>query len=280
MSTNVVADLEALRRRARRDRHAYAFPLFLFGALILLAPVVYLPTDATEGDLGPFPQFVSGLVAYPYLVGWYWVLVIVGGLWLTGLWYRQRALRRGVETDVKTTTAAAVAALVGFLVWQPLFTTLLFEAFHDYLGAYSTPAVNLPILFGCTAVAAAAALWGGRRTGWVRAAAVAVAAFLATVAFGALSAYFHGGYAALVIIGIALLALAWAERSVLLTVIGGVFTVLAVLINLNFDDVRDIFYRLHWGYSGSEQLNALQTLLLPGVILLVGGVAALVGNRR
>lgn len=278
MSTDVLADLDALRRRTRGDRHAYAFPLFLFGALILLAPLCYLPTDATAGDFGPFPQFVPDLLRYPFLVGWYWVLTIVGGFWLTSWWYRHRASQHGVETDVRIPTAAAVAALLGFLAWQPLFTTLLIEMFHDYMGPFSTPAVNLPILFGCAGLATAAGLWGRRRTGWARTAAVAVASFLATVAFGAVSAYFHGGYTALVIIGSALLVLAWAERSVLLAVIGGVFTAIALVINL--DDELHIYTRLGWGYSGSEQFSAVQTLFLPGIVLLAGGVAAVVGKRR
>jgi len=277
MSADVLADLAALRRRVRGDRHAYAFPLFLFGALILLAPLCYLPTDATSGDLGPFPQFVPDLVAYPSLVGWYWVLTIVGGLWLTGWWYRHRAHRHGVETDTRVSTAAAVAALLGFLAWQPLFTTLLIELFPDYMGPFSTPAVNLPILFGGAALAAAAGLWGVRRTGWARTAAVAVAAFLATIAFGAVSAYFHGGYAQLVIIGIALLVLAWAERSVLLAVVGGVFTVLAVLVNVN--EGEQIVYLLT-GYSTNMQVAVLRVLFLPGVVLLAGGVAAVVWKRR
>jgi hypothetical protein len=278
MSTDMLADLAALRRRVRDDRHAFAFPLFLFGALILLAPICYLPSDATEGDLGPFPQFTAGLVRYPSLVGWYWVLTIVGGLWLTSWWYRHRASRHGVETDVKVPTAAAVAALLGFLAWEPLFTTLLFELFPDYMGPHSTPAVNLPILFGCAVLAAAAGLWGARRTGWARTAGMAVAAFLATVAFGAFSAYFHLGYTQLLIIGIALLVLAWAERSVLLAVVSGVFTVVALLINL--DDVWGVFYRLGLSFGGSEQSSALRTLLLPGVILLVGGAVAVIGRRR
>jgi hypothetical protein len=278
MTTDVLADLAALRRRVRDDRHAYAFPLFLFGALILLASLCYLPTDATEGDLGPFPQFVNGLVRYPALVGWYWVLTIVGGLWLTTEWYRHRARGRGVETDVRVPTAAAVAALLGFIAWQPLFTTLLLELDDDYMGPYSTPAVNLPILFGSAALAVVAGLWGARRTGWARTAGTAVAAFLATVAFGAVSAYFHGGYTALVIIGIALLLLAWAERSVLLSVVGGVFTALALLINL--DDVLQIFERLGWFYGRNEQLTALRTLFVPGVILLAGGVVAVMWKRR
>jgi hypothetical protein len=264
-TTDLLTDLRSLRRRTRGDRHAYAFPLFLFGALILLAPLCYLPTDATEGDLGPFPQFTSGLLRYTFLVGWYWVLTIVGGLWLTSWWYRQRARRHGVETDTRVPTAAAVAALLGFLAWQPLFTTLLIELFPDYMGPFSTPAVNLPILFGCAALATAAWRWGGRRTGWARTVAVAVAAF-------------HGGYTQLVIIGIALLVLAWAERSVLLAVIGGVFTGLALLINL--DDELQVYYRLGWGYSGNAQFSALQTLFLPGIVLLAGGAVAVTWKRR
>lgn len=278
MTTNVLTDLAALRRRVRDDRHAYAFPLFLFGALILLAPVCYLPSALTEGDLGPFPQFTAGLVRYPALVGWYWVMTIVGGLWLTGWWYRQRASRHGVETDVRVPTAVAVAALLGFVAWQPLFTTLLLEMFADYMGPHSTPAVNLPILFGSAVLTAVAGLWGARRTGWARTVGIAVAAFLATVALGAVSAYFHGGYTALVIIGIALLVLAWAERSVLLAVVSGLFTVLALLINLEGE--LQIFARLGWFVGGNDQVTALWTLLVPGVLLLGGGVGAVIGQRR
>jgi hypothetical protein len=116
MSTDVLADLAALRRRVRDDRHAYAFPLFLFGALILLAPVCCLPSDLMEGDLGPFPQFTAGLVRYPALVGRYWVLTIVGGFWLTSWWYRQRARRHGVETDVRVPTAVRTLFVPGVIL--------------------------------------------------------------------------------------------------------------------------------------------------------------------
>jgi hypothetical protein len=285
MSSDVLADLDALRRRTRDDRHAYSFPLFLFGALILLAPLCYagngLPTEneLIPNDPGPFPPFASSpLLRNPDVVGWYWVLTIIGGLWLTGWWYRNRARRQGVETDIRVSTAATVAALLGFLVWEPLFSTLLSEMFDDFQGSYSTPAVNLPILFGSAALAMAAGAWSIRRSGWPRTAGVAVTAFLATVAFGALGAYLIRGYAALVIIAAALLMLAWAERSVLLATIGGLFTALALLVNLY--TVGNVFNRLGWGHTWDARVGALQSMLLPGIVLVVGGAVAVVRQRR
>ncbi|HEX6353635.1 hypothetical protein [Actinophytocola sp.] len=284
-TTALLADLRKLRTRARMDRQAHAFPLFLFGALILLAPVCYASYDPwTElelvpNDRGPFPQFTPGiLLKYPELVGWYWALTIVGGLWLTGWWYRHRARRHGVETDTRMPTAATVAALLGFLVWGPLFSTLLEAGFDDFDGSYSTPAVNLPILFAAAALAVAAGLWSGRRTGWSRTAGVAVAAFFAAVAFGALGVYFSHGYAALVIIAAALLALAWVERSALLTVTGVLFTGVALLVNLY--NVENVFYRLGWDSGSDQQVVAVQSLLPAGIVLVVGGVVAVVRQRR
>jgi hypothetical protein len=284
MSADILADLDALRRRTRDDRHAYAFPLFLFGALILLSPVLYASTlpppefEMVSIDLGPFPQFSPIGQQYPDLVGWYWVMTIIGGLWLTTWWYRRRARRHGVETDVRVPAAAAVAALAGFLMWQPLFGILLHELFDDYYGAYSTPAVNLPILFGSAAGAVVAGLWSSRRTGWTRTAGVAVAAFLVTVFFGAVGVYLINGYAALVIIAAALLVLAWVERSVLLSVVGGLFAAAALLVNLY--EVQNVFYRLGWHAGWNDKVSTLQVMLLPGLILVVGGVTAVVRDRR
>jgi hypothetical protein len=284
MSADVLADLDALRRRTRGDRHAYSFPLFLFGTLILLAPLCYASYDVpTElelipNDTGPFPQFISSiLVRNPDVVGWYWVLTIVGGLWLTSWWYRHQAHRHGVETDIRVPTAAVIAALLGFLVWQPLFAAPLQEQF-GVLSARSEPAVNLPILVGSAVLATAASLWSTRRAEWPRTAGVAVAAFLATVAFGALSVYFSYGYGAVVIIAAALLVLAWAERSVLLAIVGVLFTGLSLLVILY--NVENVFHRLGWHTGWDAQVVALQSLLLPGVVLLVGGVVAVVRQRR
>jgi hypothetical protein len=105
----LLADVQALRRKARRDRRASAFPLFLFGGLILLAPICYLPDripiEFLEQYLtytyypGPFPLFsgLFGHLRYPGLVGWYWLLTIVLGFVATAWWYRRRAMRVGVD---------------------------------------------------------------------------------------------------------------------------------------------------------------------------------------
>jgi hypothetical protein len=284
MSSDVLADLDTLRRRTRDDRRAYSFPLFLFGTLILLAPLCYagydVPTELEliPNDTGPFPQFISSiLVRNPDVVGWYWVLTIVGGLWLTNWWYRHRARRQGVETDIQVPTAAVIAALLGFLVWQPLFAAPLQEQF-GVLSARSEPAVNLPILVGSAVLATAASLWSTRRAEWPRTAGVAVAAFLATVAFGALSVYFSYGYGALVIIAAALLVLAWAERSVLLAIVGVLFIGLSLLVILY--NVENVFHRLGWHTGWDARVVALQSLLLPGIVLVVGGVVAVARQRR
>jgi hypothetical protein len=283
--TELLANLRELRRRTRDDRHGYTFPLFLFGALILLSPVLYasvlpLPPEFETIPVGrgTFPLFTSIGAKYPDLVGWYWVATIIGGLWATSWWYRQQARRHGVETDVRVPTAAAIAALAGFLMWQPLFADLLRELFDDYHGGYSTPAVNVPLLVVSAVAAVAAGLWSTRRTGWSRTAGVAVAAFLTTVFFGAVEVYLTRGYGALVIIAAALLALAWAERSALLAVVGCLFTGAALFVNLSH--VENVFHQLGWYGGFNDRVSTLQVMLLPGMILLVGGAVAIIRERR
>lgn len=293
MSPDLLTDLRALRERTRADRHGYTFPLFLFGGLILLAPLCYAPMVITQemwdsGSVyipdGPFPQFVPKFgpwVKYPDLVGWYWVLTIIGGLWLTSWWYRRRARQSGVETDFRPAAAAAGAATIGLLLSDPLFDMVMQEL--NLFPLYSLPAVNLPLLFISTALAAAAFWWSLRpqRTGWPRTAGVFVATFLATLAFCSLSVYFINGYAALMIIGSALAMLAWWERSTLLAVVTTVF--LLVSIPANHDIYQwnlTTLYGIEPDWMSGARLTALLTVLAPGVTLLVGGVLAAVKARR
>ncbi len=282
MSEDLLADLDALRERTRRDRRAYAFPLLLFGALILLAPLTYvtlrLPDDVLERgivvDEGPVPLFVSTfgpLPRYPELIGWYWVATIVGGLWLTSWWYRRHAFKAGVESDLRVPIAAAAAAVMGFVLWQPL--TVLFE-----VGPlYSLPAVNLPILFGSAALAAGTFWWAARQDGWRRTAGVFAATFLATVAFGAVGEYFIVGFAGLMAIAAALLALAWWERSALLAVVATVFLLVSIPANhpIHQWDIQTIYE-----YTDDGRLYALYNVLAPGIVLLAGGLLATLRARR
>src|SRR5262245_54893043 len=89
----LLADLSRLRRQARAARHAYWFPLVLFGALIAAsAPFFVEPTPPpgvtmSVGRAHPLPSF-GGVFTQPGL-SYYWLAAIVTGLGLTGWWYRR-----------------------------------------------------------------------------------------------------------------------------------------------------------------------------------------------
>jgi hypothetical protein len=283
----LLTDVHTLRRRVRRDRRAAAFPLLLFGALILLAPLCYVPLEPFPGgqggfviiDEGPFPLFF-GIgpfveVKYPGLIGWYWFLSIVLGFTATAWWYRRRAVRVGVETDTRAYLVAAGAAFTGFVIGVPLLRFLV----PARNTLYSTPSTNLPILFGSAALAAAILFWCTRKTrsDLERAVGLFFGLLLATVAFAALGVYLIYGFAALLIIAAGLLTLAWLERSVLLAVTGLVFTAASVIANVL--EVGEKLFPEDW-YSGSTmQVVVLRNLLLPGVVLIVGGIVAAVSGR-
>jgi hypothetical protein len=287
----LLGDLDALRRRTRADRRGYAFPLFLFGALILLAPLTYVTEliPVVEGEFqlmevaaerGPFPQFVPrfffDLFVYPELIGWYWVLTIIGGLAATHWWYRRRARRFGVEGDTRLLVVGTGTALLGFL----FFSTVLEIVSHRLTrsGLYSTPDVNLPLMFGSAAVAAIVLAWGSRprRTERARTASVFAGGLFAALAFAALAVYMIYGFSALLVIAVALLALAWSERSVLLGVVGLLFAGVSLVVNLY--SVENLYYDLGWYVSGGRLL-ALQYLLVPGLVLLAGGAVAALSRR-
>jgi hypothetical protein len=117
--TAVLQEVGALRRRTRADRHAYWFPLVLFGVLTVAALPLYverLRCDSSGlcfsgGGPGQRALFAMGglVLGMDALVGWYWlVALLVGGL-ATVWWYRWRAGRRGVQGRV------GVALLVGLV---------------------------------------------------------------------------------------------------------------------------------------------------------------------
>lgn len=286
-SAKLLADIRSLRRRARLDRRASAFPLFLFGALVLAAPLCYLPMAPLPPEIelqgwtvdeGPFPLFFGIGVTraeYPGLIGWYWFLTIVLGFGATAWWYRRRALRVGVETDLKAYLAAAGAALAGFLLGVPVLEELV----TPYNTLYSTPQVNLPILVGSTLLSTVLLLWATRRrTGVERAVGLFFGVLLATIAFSALGVYLIYGFAALLVIAVGLLALAWLERNVLLAVVALLFGAAALLANLY--ELANVFYRLGWHPDVFDlRAQVLQQVLLPAVVLLAGGVAAVVRSR-
>ncbi|MPZ79143.1 MAG: hypothetical protein GEV28_01570 [Actinophytocola sp.] len=228
------------------------------------------------------PMF--GNVQYPGLIGWYWMLTIVVGMTLTGWWYRRRALRLGVETDTRIPFIAAGAVLAGFLLWQPVLETIAAHVGRG-INLYSAPWLNLPILFASAALATVVLGWTfhPRRTDRQRSVGVFVGVLLGSLTFATVGVYMIKGYSALPAIAVALLVLARWERSTLLAIVGTVFAVASIPANhwLWSWDLRDAYLRMGWTadwYDG--QTSAVQHLLLPGLVLIVGGsVAALTKHR-
>ena len=115
-------EMQALRRRARTARHAYWFPLVLFGLLTCLAAPFYVqwgnpgPGAVSSGGV-PFAMLggFGGTTTQRFL-GYYWLAALLFGLLLTLLWYRWNARRVGLQTPARgyitTTAVLAVLALV------------------------------------------------------------------------------------------------------------------------------------------------------------------------
>jgi hypothetical protein len=275
----LLADLRALRHRTRADRHGYAFPLLLFGALVLAAPLLYAPGDGSwtpPGTLARFFGTQSGLdKASPNLIAWYWLAVIAVGVGGTVWWYRRRAERIGVATDTRGVVVGALAALGGFVVGANLLLAMATPAL------YSEPATNLPIMAGSAVGAGLAGYRSTRagRTDGQRGFWLFLTALFAASAFAAIGVYLHTGMTALVVIAVVLVALAWLERSVLLGVVAGLFTLAAVPANhqLWYWDFPDLFHDLGWTVAVTDvRAYTLQTVLVPAVVLLAGGVVAAV----
>jgi hypothetical protein len=281
---DLLGDLRRLRSKVRRDRHGYALPLLMFGVLVLAASLCYADRPwpeslSAEGvyitiDPGPFPAFEyrwMPLVRNPLLIQWYWMLALLAGLAVTTWWYRRRARRTGVETDIRGYLITAGAALAGLVFGVPVLEATV--APRNTL--YSTPEVNLPILIG-SAVASAAVFFVGTRWKKVRELSLLVGTLLATVAFAAVGVYMIKGLSALLIIAAALLFLAWIERSVLLGGIGVLFA--AAAVHANLVGLSEYFVNGP-GYTDGR-LVVLQDLMLPAAVLIVGGVLALIQSRR
>jgi hypothetical protein len=122
----LLAEMKALRRRTRTARHAYWFPLVLFGLLTCAsAPFYVLPGGQARafrsGPPLPILGGSSGLTDQR-LLGYYWLAALLGGLLLTLLWYRRHARRAGLATPARgyimTTAVLTVLALVVPLLSQ------------------------------------------------------------------------------------------------------------------------------------------------------------------
>jgi hypothetical protein len=188
----LLGDMRALRRRARAARHAYWFPLALFGVLTCASVPFYIQQDTQEA--GGVTAGVSGPPALPLLggypgfltqpgLGYYWLAALLAGLLATLLWYRWNARRVGVATPAR-----------GYIITVAVLTAL---------------AVVVPLLSRA----------GG--PDWLRLLSVLLPGDLVI-----------RGTFPFVIIAAGLWVLAWAERSRALAVIAAVYTGSALLATL------------------------------------------------
>jgi len=182
-------DLRTLRKTARTQRHAFWFPLLMFGLLVCASAPLYVEIDdfgtplpgSTGTDIGrvipihyPWLESLGGSFPSNNLDarGIYWLVVLLFGAVITGAWYFWHARVTGLRTRVG----------VGLATWIG--------------GALLLVALSIASLQ------------------WI------VSAWWVVTDRGTL---------ALLVIALGLLVLAWVERSRLLSVIAVVYTGAACL---------------------------------------------------
>jgi len=119
----LLGEMTLLRRRTRVARHAYWFPLVLFGVLICASAPFYIQGHGPSGTVQilrsgglPMPLLggIPGLLVSRYL-GYYWLIALLAGLLLTVLWYRRQAGQIGVATPARRAIiTGAVLTLLAF----------------------------------------------------------------------------------------------------------------------------------------------------------------------
>ena len=238
---DLLGDLRVLRRRARNARHAYWFPLVLFGLLTCLSAPFYTqpgrPGGPVIGPAEPGPPLpVLGGFSAPAVqryLGYYWLAALLGGLLLTLLWYRRNARRVGLQTPALG-YVVTVAVLTGLALVVPWLSRVRSPHWLSWLQ-------HLQVLWPSDLV--------------VR------------------------GTFPFVIIAAGLWALAWAERSRALAAIAAAYTGAALLASLY--NVENLLFRLGWRPARADlNLTSLPNVLLPALVLLAAGAGAFAVQQR
>jgi hypothetical protein len=124
----LLGELKVLRRRARAARHAYWFPLALFGVLTCASVPFYIQRAVAGGPgaqafVGgpelPVLGGSSGFLTGRYL-GYYWLAALLVGLLLTLLWYRRNARQVGLATPARGYVVTVALLTAAALVIPPL----------------------------------------------------------------------------------------------------------------------------------------------------------------
>ncbi|MCW2501827.1 MAG: hypothetical protein JWO79_111 [Actinomycetia bacterium] len=150
----LLCEVAALRRRARAQRHAYWFPLVLFGLISALAAPLYIQpprgpdgADATTGSAG-LARVLGGddqATAEPRLI--YWLVALSAGFAATVWWYRRHAQRAGVQTPTRGYVIAGLASgavVISLPYWLGLAST-------TYTGAVAVQPIEMAIYRGAIA---------------------------------------------------------------------------------------------------------------------------------
>lgn len=239
---DLLRELAALRRRTRTARHAYWFPLVLFGLLTCASFPFYLrPSGSPPGDAGVLASLGSpGGKWLPFLggapgneqggLGYYWLAGLLGGLLATLLWYRWHARRAGLASPSR-----------GYIIGTAVLT----------VAALAIPPLSAV-----------------RSPRWLR--------FLHELRVLWPGDLIVRGTFPFVIIAVGLLILAWAERSRALAVTAAVCVALALLESLY--DVGNIAFLLGWNLPTGAA--PLMNVLPSGLLLLVAGSVAYLWQRR
>jgi hypothetical protein len=281
------------------DRNGYWFPMLVFGALIMLAPLVYQSSapgavnyvwDPAIGSaprisgiaFAPLQQFgtCDSRLGDPMSVALYWFCVAMFGPLLSTLWLYRRARRYGSAPQTGWHLLFATTTLALYVV---LFPIIEFASVHllgesPGLGPGTVRQLQMvdasAFLVGLVVAGGAALpLRSGRRlTGrrWLVAGlglvfAITSAAMLEFLSYVSPKA----SYGALPIIAIALLALAVVERCVVCTTVAVAFTLAALVANVT--GFRGMVRWLGIAHGPWSSLaTAFADLTVPGVILLLG----------
>jgi hypothetical protein len=124
----LLTERATLRRRARATRHAYWFPLVLFGLLTIGAVPLYLvtagrqPVGVSVSPIGTSTIMLGGMpmAANGFYIAWYWAAALVVGYLLTLLWYRRHARRVGIQTPARGYLITGIVLTVLVLALPPL----------------------------------------------------------------------------------------------------------------------------------------------------------------
>jgi len=237
----LLGEVRAIRRRSRLARHAYWFPLVLFGLLTCASVPFYVQhfpsrSGTVSGGTTPGPQILQsgylgglGLMGAPRGLPYYWLGAMLLGITATVFWYRWRGNRIGLRTPARgyLITGLVVVALALAL---PLVAEQVTRVGRVFV---------LPVLMPGDLV--------------IR------------------------GTFPLVLIGLGLCYLAWAERSVGLAIIAAGYLALSLVASLY--DVENLYYYA-FGSGISPAASALPNVLLPALVLLLSGAGAWMVQRR